>query len=207
MRRFQFIAVIFVLAWISGGCGAARPVKYYVIDPGPMVANPAAPQFPVSIMIARVSASHLYREDRVVFGSGAVQFGTHENERWAESPVDMMQDLLLASLRSTGQYASVARIGSMQHGNYILRGHLNSLYEVDKPALLGRFSIELELFDSKAAATVWSGSYTHDEPVTGKSVADVVEALDRNVHGGIQQLTTSLGQYFSSHPPPPAAGN
>jgi ABC-type uncharacterized transport system auxiliary subunit len=207
MRRFHFVALIIVLALISGGCGAARPIKYYVIDPGPMAANPAAPQFPVAIMIARVSASHLYREDRVVFGSGAVQFGTHENERWAESPVDMMQDLLLASLRSTGQYASVARIGSMQHGNYILRGHLNSLYEVDKPALLGRFSIELELFDSKAGATVWSESYTHDEPVSGKSVADVVEALDRNVHSGIQQLTTSLGQYFASHPPTPAAGN
>jgi hypothetical protein len=26
------------------------------------------------------------------------------------------------------------------------------------------------------------------------------------VHGGIQQLTTSLGQYFASHPPQPAAG-
>jgi ABC-type uncharacterized transport system auxiliary subunit len=206
MRRFQLVALIIVLAWISGGCGAARPVKYYVIDPGPMTANPSAPQYPVTILISRITASHLYREDRLVFGAGDVQFGIHENERWTESPVDMMQDLLLASLRSTGQYAAVARIGSMQRGNYILRGHLNSLYEVDKPALLARFSLELELFDSKAGTTVWTETYSHDEPVNGKSVSDVVEAIDRDVHGGIQQLTASLAQYFASHPPQPAAG-
>jgi ABC-type uncharacterized transport system auxiliary subunit len=206
MRRFQLVALIIVLAWISGGCGAARPVHFYVIDPGPMSANAAAPPYPVTILLARITASHLYREDRLVYGGGDVQFGIHENERWTESPVDMMQDLLLASLRSTGQYASVARIGSMQRGNYILRGHLNSLYEVDKPALLARFSLELELFDSKAGTTVWTETYTHDEPVSGKSVPDVIEAIDRDVHGGIQQLTTSLGQYFASHPPQPAAG-
>jgi ABC-type uncharacterized transport system auxiliary subunit len=178
-----------------------------VIDPGPMAANSSAPQFPVTILISRITASHLYREDRLVYGAGEVQFGIHENERWAESPVDMMQDLLLSSLRSTGQYASVARIGSMQHGNYILRGHLNSLYEVDKPQLLGRFSLELELFDSKGGTTVWTGSYSHDEPVNGKTVPDVIEALDRDVHAGVQQLTASLGQYFANHPPQTPAGN
>ncbi len=206
MRRFQLVALIIVLAWISSGCGAARPVHFYVIDPGPMAANASAPQYPVTILISRITASHLYREDRLVYGADEVQFGIHENERWTESPVDMMQDLLLASLRSTGQYAAVARIGSMQRGNYILRGHLNSLYEVDKPALLARFSLELELFDSKAGVTVWSQTYSHDEPVSGKSVPNVIEAIDRDVHGGIQELTTSLGQYFASHPPQPAAG-
>jgi ABC-type uncharacterized transport system auxiliary subunit len=206
MRRFQLVAFTLVLVLICGGCGAARPVHFYVIDPGPMTANPAAPQFPVTILIARITASHLYREDRLVYGAGEVQFGIHENERWSESPVDMMQDLLLSSLRSSGQYASVARIGSMQRGNYILRGHLNSLYEVDKPQLLARFSLQLELFDSKAGMTVWSQSYTHDEPVSGKSVPDVIEAIDKDVHGGIQELTAGLGQYFASHPPQPAAG-
>jgi ABC-type uncharacterized transport system auxiliary subunit len=206
MRRFQLVALIVVLAWISGGCGAARPVHFYVIDPGPMTANSSTPQYPVTILISRITASHLYREDRLVYGAGEVQFGIHENERWTESPVDMMQDLLLASLRSSGQYASVARIGSMQRGNYILRGHLNSLYEVDKPQLLARFSLQLELFDSKAGMTVWSQSYSHDEPVGGKSVPDVILALDKDVHGGIQELTASLGQYFASHPPAPPAG-
>ena len=56
------------------------------------------------------------------------------------------------------------------------------------------------LFDPKSGTTVWNDSYSHDEPVAGKTIADIVEALDRNVQAGMQQLTASLGQYFLSHP-------
>jgi hypothetical protein len=62
------------------------------------------------------------------------------------------------------------------------------------------------LFDPKTRTTVWSGKYQHDEPAQGKKVQDVVEAMDRNVHAGLQQLIGELSQYFASHPPqaPPA---
>jgi len=191
---------------MSFACGAARPVKYYVIDAHSMVGPPTSPQIPVTILVARITSSHLYRNDRLVYGEGPVELGTYEYERWAESPVDMIQDLMLASLRSSGEYGSVVRVGSNQRGNYILRGHLDALYEVDKPTLMARFSLELELFDLKTGMTVWTQSYSHDEPVSGKTVSDVVEAMDKDVRDGIQQLTAGIGQYFASHPPPATAG-
>jgi ABC-type uncharacterized transport system auxiliary subunit len=206
MRRFQQVAMILVLAGATYGCGAAHPVKYYVIDAGNLAGTPSAPQVPVTILIARITSSHLYRDDRLVYGSGPVELGTYEYERWAESPVDMVQDLILASLRSTGEYGSVARVGSSQRGNYILRGHLNALYEVDKPSLAARFSLELELFDVKSGMTVWTQTYSHDEAVSGKSVPDVIEAMDKEVRAGIQELTSGIGQFFASHPPQTASG-
>jgi ABC-type uncharacterized transport system auxiliary subunit len=129
-----------------------------------------------------------------------VEFGTYEYERWAESPADMVEDVLISALRSTGQYRSVSRMGSNMRGDLIVRGQLYSLCEVDKPELAARFSVEIELFDFKAGAVVWTASYAHDNPVRGKSVPDVVEALDKNVRAGMQELTTSLSQYFASHP-------
>ena len=89
----------------------------------------------------------------------------------------------------------------MPRGDYIVRGHLYALDEVDGPALAARFSFQIELFDPKTSATIWSDSYTHDEPVAGKKVSDVVEALDRNVSAGLTQLTAHLAQYFADHPP------
>jgi ABC-type uncharacterized transport system auxiliary subunit len=175
-------------------------MKYYVLDVPPPP-RPAPAKLPVTLLVARITASHLYRDDRLVFGSGPVQLGTYEDRRWAESPADMIQDALISSLRATSGYRSVSRIGSNIRGDYVLRGRLNALYEVDKPELVARFSLDLELFDPKARATVWSGSYSHDEPVHGKGVPDVVEALDKNVSAGLQELTASLGQYFESHPP------
>jgi ABC-type uncharacterized transport system auxiliary subunit len=202
---FFFVAVFLATGGISVGCGASRPVKYYVLDPGasqPAPATNAPATFPVTLLVARIASAHLYHDDRLVYGSGPVELGTYEYQRWAEPPTEMVQDALISSLRATGQYRSVSAIGSNLRGEYILRGHLYALDEVDNPAISARFSIELELFDTKTGATVWTGSYSHDAPVTGKTVADVVEALDQNVRTGLAQLGASLGDYFSNHPPP-----
>jgi ABC-type uncharacterized transport system auxiliary subunit len=204
-HRIKQSALVLLLAGIAAGCGASRPVKYYVLNIGPAPMNAPSAQFPIRILVARVTASHLYRDDRLVYGSGPVQLGTYEYERWASPPADMMEDALLASLRTSGAYTSVSRMSSNLAGDYIVRGQLFALDEVATPALAARFSFQIELFDPKAGATIWSDSYTHDEPVTGKKVADVVEALDSNVRTGLTQLTTNLGQYFASHPPQQAA--
>ncbi|MGH9747270.1 MAG: hypothetical protein ACRD59_14330, partial [Candidatus Acidiferrales bacterium] len=74
-------------------------------------------------------------------------------------------------------------------------------YEVDQPDLLARFTLRIELFDIKAGATLWGTTYTHDEPASGKNVAAVVEAMDKNVRAGMQELTSQLGQYITDHPP------
>ncbi len=203
-RRAQRAFLFFAFAGIAAGCGASRPVKYYVLDPEET--HPASPANPsaklsVTLLVGRIASSHLYRDDRLVYGSGPVQLGTYEYQRWAEPPVEMVQDTLISALRSTGQYRSVSAIGSNLRGEYILRGHLYALDEVDKPEIAARFSIELDLFDSRTGASLWTDSYSHDTPVTGKAVADVVQALDQNVRTGLGQLTASLTQYFVIHPP------
>lgn len=166
----------------------------------------AAPQIPITLLVSRINAAHLYRDDRLVYGSGAVQLGTYEYERWAEPPAGMLQDLVIKTLRASGSYRSVSRIASNLRGDYIVRGQLFSLDEVQSPGLSGRFSFQLELYDPRINATVWSAAYTHDEPVNGKKVSDVVEALDRNVKAGLTQLTGELSQYLASHPQQASSG-
>ena len=207
-RRIYQAALIFLIAAFSAGCGGSRPVKYYVIDIGQPPVNSAAPQIPVRLLVSRVTASSLYREDRLVYGTGSVQLGTYEYDRWATIPTDMLQDMVVSALRSTGSYRSVSPIASNLRGDFIVRGHLYALDEVDKPVLSARFSFQLELFDPKAGTTIWSGTYTHDEPVTVKKakVSDVVEALNTQVRTGLTQLTSDMGQYLASHPPQAADG-
>ena len=132
-----------------------------------------------------------------------MELGTYEFERWAQSPADMMQDLLVSYLRSSKQYRSVLRPGSNARGEYIVRSYLRSLAEIDSPDFVARFAIHIDLYDPKQGAIVWSGDYSHDEPVGSKTVTAVVEALDKNVRAGMQQLTSEMGQYFTEHPPTP----
>jgi ABC-type uncharacterized transport system auxiliary subunit len=199
-RRTQFSALL-LLTILIAGCGAARPVKYYVLDVNPAPANSPSAQIPVTLLVGRFATSHLYRDDRLVYGSGPVQLGTYEYDRWAEPAADMVQDMLVTVLRSSGQFRSVSKVTSSVRGQYVVRGHLYSMYGVDQPELVARFSMQLELYDPGTRTTVWSQIYTHDEPVQGKTVPDIVIAMDKNVTAGLQQLSGGITQYFVSHPP------
>ncbi len=201
MRPIRLAAIAVLLAGLAAGCGSARPVKYYALDPGPVPTSAPSAVYPVSLLVARITTSHLYRDDRLVYGSGPVQLGVYSDHRWAQTPADMVQDLLISSLRSSGQYRSVSRLGSSARGDYVVRSNLDALYEVDRPALVARFAMRVELFDSKAGGIVWVGNYSHDEPVNGKNVAAVVEAMNSNVRAGMLQLTAGINQYFANHSP------
>jgi ABC-type uncharacterized transport system auxiliary subunit len=207
MRPIKLAAVAVLLTGLAAGCGSARPVKYYALDAGAVPTATPSAVYPISLLVGRVSTSHLYRDDRLVYGSGPVQLGAYSDHRWAQTPADMVQDQLITSLRSSGQYRSVSRLGGSARGDFVVRSGLDALYEVDQPALVARFAMRVELFDPKAGATVWIGNYSHDEPVNGKNVAAVVEAMNRNVHAGMQQITTGINQYFADHPPQPVAAN
>jgi len=189
--------MILFAASIVTGCTTARAPRYYHLNPQPVTAQAAAPQFPVAILVGRLSAPRILRDDRVVYGMTDVELGVDEYHRWTEPPTEMIEALLVERLRRSGQYKSVQRISSTARGDYLLRGHLSALNEVDESSgIKARFDVQLELFEQKSGSVVWSGSYAHDEPVEHKSVSAVVEALQKNVNAGLAQLTASLAQNF-----------
>ncbi|MFZ0880682.1 MAG: ABC-type transport auxiliary lipoprotein family protein [Candidatus Acidiferrales bacterium] len=191
---------VLLLCLVLVDCGAARPVRYYSLENVPKSASANPSPFPVTLLVGHITAPHLYRDDRIVYGRGPVELGAYEDHRWAEMPEDMIENMILDMLRASEEYRDVERQSSKARGDYVLRGRLISLDEVDTPSVAARFAIELELFDSKTGAVVWSQSYSHDEAVNGKTVGNVVEALQTNVEAGLGQLMSSLSQYFTSHP-------
>ena len=138
---------------------------------------------------------------RSVYRTGSEQLGTYQYHRWAEPPTEMVEAMLLRLLRDSGRYRTVQALRSSARGDYILRGRLHDFEEVANGQIVARVAFEIELYELKEGTTVWSQSYSHDEPVNGKEVAAVVEGLDRNVQRGLGQILAGLDQYFSTHPP------
>lgn len=197
MRRLATITMFLAVA--LAGCVSARSPRYYTISIPSNLAQPSEPQFPVTLVVGRLYAPHLLRDDRVVYSMSDVELGVDEYHRWAEPPTGMIERLLVQHLRSTGKYRTVQHLSSSTRGDFILRGYLGALNEVDDPGgIKARFTLQLELFDVKEARVVWSDSYTHDEPVAQKSVTSVVESLQKGVDMGIEQLSANLGQYFAT---------
>ena len=206
-------AAVFLLATTAflGGCGAARPSKYYQLTvPGdaiaqaqatdPAVAGQAANPPQMTLLIGNLFASHLYREDRIVYSGAGEQMGTYEYQRWAEPPTEMMQEILLRALRSSGRYRAVHTQRSSTNGDFLLRGRLYDFKEVSENGMLARLTVDFEMRDEKNGTTVWTHFYQHDEAVNGKNVPAVVAALDKNVQRCVNEVLESLDKYFASHP-------
>jgi ABC-type uncharacterized transport system auxiliary subunit len=209
MRFVTFLCVM--VAGLLGSCGAARPSKYYQLTvPGDAAAgaqtadSPPAGQandpVPRTLLVGNLVASHLYREDRIVYGGAGEQMGTYEYQRWAEPPTEMVQEVLLRALRSSGRFRAVYAHRSNINGDFLLRGRIYDFKEVSGKPMTARVTMELEMRDLKTDTTVWTHYYQHDEPVSGKDVPAVVAALDRNVQQGVRQVLGSLEEYFAAHP-------
>jgi ABC-type uncharacterized transport system auxiliary subunit len=186
---------------LLSGCGATRPSRYYQLTvPAEAGAVEKADAVPVTLLLGQLFTSHLYREDRIVFGNGAEQLGTYEYQRWAEPPTEMIQEVMLRELRSSGRYRAVHYRRSNMQGDFALRGRLYDFKEVDVGQMSARVTLELEMRDLKGGATVWTHYYTHDEPTNGKDVPALVAALDKNVQRAVKEVVESLDQYFAAHP-------
>ncbi len=195
----RLISIAALSAGLLAGCGATRPSKYYQLTvPGD--ATPVAERnpYPVTLLLGPLRASHLYREDRIVYSSSGESMGTYEYQQWAEPPAEMLMEVLLRDLRASGKYRSVDLLRSNSHGDYILYGRLYDFKEISATPLTARLTFDLELREAKTGSTVWTHFYTHDEPVSGKDVSAVVAALDRNAQRGLSEVKSSLDRYFST---------
>jgi cholesterol transport system auxiliary component len=197
--KILFPALLLALGILSG-CGAARPSKFYQLTAAsdrPSGADPSP--YAVTLLLGPITSSHLYRDDHIVYTSSGQAMGTYEYHRWAEPPSEMIDDVLLRELRTSGRYQHVYSLHSDVRGDYLLHGHLYDFREISGNGLAARVAFEFELRDFKTGSTVWTRYYAHDEPVDGKDVPAVVAALNRGVVSGLSDLREGLDQYFSTH--------
>jgi len=194
---------VFLAVSVAGlcSCGAVPATKYYQLKPpAEMTSASASGPFPITLLVGPLKASHLYREDRLVYATDSEAMGTYQVHRWAQPPTEMLQELLWRSLRASGRYSAVNVLTSGSRGDFLLEGNLYDFKEISGSTLAARVSLGLELHDMKTGAIVWTHAYAHDEPVNGKTVSEVVAALDENAQRGVSEAETSLNEYFAAHP-------
>jgi ABC-type uncharacterized transport system auxiliary subunit len=126
---------VVALAAVSAcGCGSVPATRYYQLTMGADAAAGArGDQLPVTLLVGPIGGSHLYRDDRLIYGTGAEELGAYEYERWVEPPTEMVQDLLLRELRTSGRYHGVYPMGSTAHGDFVLRDVWAQSYTHDEP--------------------------------------------------------------------------
>lgn len=198
MRRTIFLIPGLLAAVMLAACGSGRPIRYYTVDV-PAAPEPTTSVYPVTLLIGHIGGPGILMDQPIAYRVGANEIGTYQYHLWDEPPVQMLRTSLLRRLRASGKYQSVAELGSSTQGDYVLQGRLYDFEEVDAGSMSGLVSMEFELYDRRDRKMVWSRFYSHSEPVQGRSIADVVAALDRNLRQGLDGVVSGLDAHFSAN--------
>ena len=199
-KLFAVLAVVVLLVTGLSSCGSIKPVKYYQLT-HPATSTLGASQSPIdaAILVRLFQTSHLYREDRIVYGGEGEQLGLYENHRWVEPPAELLQEALARGLRSSGHFRAVTTLRSDAGAEFCLNGHLYAFREVSTGGIVARLNFDVELMDLKLGTAIWRHTYNHDEPASGKTVADIAAAMDKNVQLSVQEIQDGILQALSTY--------
>ena len=190
-----------LLAAGLSGCGSMKPVKYYQLThpptstlaslaiPGGRLAS--RPAFPDLTSLSR--RSHRVRRGRRASRPVRVS-SAGSSHPWSfcrmHSPVDFVLPAISGTSRLTQRQqrrilfdrAPLCVSGS-QHGR---RGCPPEFRRrADGP--------------ESSAKSVWRHTYNHDEPSSGKTVADVAAAMDKNVQLSVQEIQDGVVQALANY--------
>ena len=198
MNRTNGSILLSLFALILSGCGHPRAIRYYTIQSATPPAFSTNAQS-VSLVVGNISGPEIFRGSPIAYRVGTNEIGTYQYSQWVEPPVLMVQTNLIRVLKASGNYQSVASLGSAADGQFLVRGRLYDFEEVDGPSITGLVSMEFELYDRKSGKIVWTHFYSQSEPVQSKEISAIVTALDANLDRGLKETAAGLNQYFSAN--------
>src|SRR5258708_34640879 len=95
-------AYMFLIAALSG-CGSIKPVKYYQLTHPPTAALATSqPPVDAALLVRPFQTTHLYREDRIVYGGEGGQPCLYQNHRRNEPPVEILPAALARPIATSG---------------------------------------------------------------------------------------------------------
>ncbi len=197
MRLKISVFLLMVGCVADSACVSTRPVHYYALQAPPPPANQSKPDGLI-LLVGNIATPEVLQDSRIRYRAGDNEAGTYEYHRWTERPGLMVRNALTRALRDSGKYRRVLEAGSSMEGDYLLRGKLDEFDEVDQASIQTKISLRVELVDRKTNQSVWDYTAERQEPVSGKSVAEVVQSFDRNLQHVVSEIAGELDKYLAT---------
>jgi ABC-type uncharacterized transport system auxiliary subunit len=197
MRTPIAICLMVAAALAGASCVSNRPVHYYTIEPVSPPVNEGKPDGLVLLM-GNIGTPETLQDGRIRYRTGSDEAGAYEYHRWTERPGSMVRDSLVRALRASGKYQRVLESSSSATADYLVRGQLHEFGEVDGASVQTKISLQVELVDRKTNLNVWDHVVEREEPVGSKTVADVVQSLDRNLQHVVSDTAAEIDKFLAA---------
>jgi ABC-type uncharacterized transport system auxiliary subunit len=197
MRTMIAICLVLGAGLTGPGCVATRPVHYYTIEPASPPVNDGKPDGLVLLM-GNIETPEPLQDGRIRYRTESDEAGAYEYHRWTERPGSMVRHSLVRALRASGKYRRVLESSSSTDADYLVRGKLYEFGEVDGASVQTKISLQVELVDRKTNSNVWGHTTEREEPVGSKTVADVVQSLDRNLQHVVSETAAEIDKFLAA---------
>lgn len=193
-RRAAAAAALAVLL----ACGGkAPPTLFYVLDLASP--EPAAEPLDLTAVLMPVRAGRVVGRGRIVYRESREQVGFYEYHRWAEDPEETVSRSLRNALLASGTFASVVPFDGRAKADFLLRGELLRLEEIDYGGpVRAEAEIFLELVDASTGRVEWSSAVSRTGDVTESAVRSVVTGLSAAAEQAIEHLVKELDERLRS---------
>jgi ABC-type uncharacterized transport system auxiliary subunit len=189
------LAGLLLVALFAAACAKVPQTHFYTLEAPAMTST--GKKLPYDVQVARFRAAFRLTQDRLVFMPTPYHVDYYNYHRWAGFPADMVTSAMITSLKHAGVFRSVSDVHSGGKPDYILRGEIENLEELDNGGTVtARVALTLDAYDFQTRAVVWSGAADYQKQVTAGSVDDVARELNEGVRQSLEKLTRDLAAGF-----------
>ena len=195
IKPFAF-ACVSLAVLLMPGCGKVRHPDYYTLALAPTLSTESNGGRSLGTLQVRDFETPAYlRQGRIVYRKSPTEVGFYEYHRWLTNPGATVTTAIIGTLRSSGLFAQVESEASHIKPDFILRGQLERLDEIDYAGGV-RVEVKLsaQLVNLRTSAPVWSGNEAETARVEKSTVNSVVIEMSDAVQKCIDRLLADMQQ-------------
>ncbi len=200
MRR---LALLPLIALLLAGCATRELPAPYVYTLRPMTPDQprreTAEKGPI-LKLAPLRGTRPYAGTRMLYTESGIDRNAFAFSRWSDSPIRLLQTVLLEQLNQSGLFRAVVPPGSTLRSDLSLEGTLLdfSLHlEGERPR--GVVETRFLLADSRSRKVLASRRFRAEVPVEKADARHAAMALDRAARQVAEELSAWLAQQLQGH--------
>jgi len=152
---------------------------------------------PITLLVARPTASSGYDTRRMIYNCRPYEMKAFANNEWAGSPANLLQPVIVQSLRDTGRFRAVVAPPLSAHRDYLLKTNLVELRQdfTYQPSCL-LMALQAELIDNKTRRVIASQIFSVKIPTYSNDPYGGVLAANRGTTLILNQLTRFCSRHL-----------
>jgi ABC-type uncharacterized transport system auxiliary subunit len=199
-KATTFACFILAALMMAGCAGKVRYPDYYMLSIAPSEDPPSNGNQKLSaVAVQRFETPAYLRQGRIVYRQTPEQIGFYDYHRWASDPGQVVTGAMIDCVRSAGVFSFVEAYDGHENAEYLLRGRLERLDEVDyKNGVQVEVKLSAQLVNRNTGAAVWTGDTTTTTNVSQREVSSVVHAMDQATQESVEQLVADMKKQLAA---------